>query len=370
MVSVDTIRAYTYINIDINYLQQTKWRKWVCKNNTISYFKKYGALLFWYYPHGVLLIKFSVPKFFYGTNAMPFNLDHAGLLVKLVNQKIKMLFPNIPIKSFEDWICTEIHPFIHYSMANEKDKMIYLDCFKKMQYPRLKKRIFATGMQARNGSYALNIYSKYDEVKSRVTNKSYPASNEDIILLDGLKNVLRFEYQVKKAYLRRRYKNNRTIKDVLTKQFCRNLLLDAIKKVGLVNRFLHKDEVLKKIENEFGKVKACNLIKFIIDLNETPLDFVNAKYPKKTRENYIRELKTKGINPIYLQEKVSRKMDFAILSKQCINFSCQFLYLLLLIITSLIKWYLAYLIAAFIFIKYMTLPSVSNPPSFYLEDGG
>jgi hypothetical protein len=316
----------------------------------------------------MLLIKFSVPKFFYGTNARPFSLNNTDLLIKLVNNKIRILFPNITIKPFEDWICTEIHPFIHYFMANERDKMIYLDCFKKMQYLRLKKHIFTSGIQSRNGSYALNIYSKYDEIKSRVINKSYSASNEDIAILGKLKNVLRFEYQVKKAYLRHRYKNNRTIKDVLTKQFCINLLSDAIKKANLNNHFMYKDEILQKIDNEFGKVKARNLIKFIIDLNELPADFIDAKYPKKTQANYIRALKAKGINPIYLQEKVSRRIDFSTLSEPDIILNYEFLSFLLLKLISLIKQYLNQPVITFI--KYITSSSVFNPPAFYLEDGG
>lgn len=191
-VSVDSLRAYTYAYIDINYLLQNEWRKWVNKkDDTTSYFKKNGHLLFWYFPQGILLIKFSVPKFYYGTNAKPYNLDNADLIIKLIDHKIKILFPNTDISSFQNWICTEIHPFVHYYMDNEKDKITYLECLKKMQYLRLKKHTFSTGIQARNGSYALNIYSKFDEIKSRAINKPSSVSDADFAILSKVKNVLR-----------------------------------------------------------------------------------------------------------------------------------------------------------------------------------
>jgi len=367
-VSVDSLRAYTYAYIDINYLLENEWRKWVNKKDgTTSYFKKNGHLLFWYFPKGILLIKFSVPKFYYGTNAKPYNLDNADLIIKLIDHKIKILFPNTDISSFQNWICTEIHPFVHYYMDNEKDKITYLECLKKMQYLRLKKHTFSTGIQARNGSYALNIYSKFDEIKSRAINKPSSVSDADFAILSKVKNVLRFEYQVKKAYLRRNYKNNRTIKDVLTKQFCENLLWDAIKKANLNNHFLYKNELIQKIENEFGKIKASNLIEFVNDYNEMPKDFIDAKYPQKTQNNYIRILKEKTINPVYLPNKVSEKIDFSNFSEpDKVNF--KFLLIKLLIIINLIKKYLIQQINNDV--KYLTASSVFSPPAFFFEDGG
>ncbi|WP_157834869.1 hypothetical protein [Acetivibrio clariflavus] len=47
MVSVDTIRAYTFAYINKNYLIKNGWRKWVNrKDGTVSYFKKISISYF------------------------------------------------------------------------------------------------------------------------------------------------------------------------------------------------------------------------------------------------------------------------------------------------------------------------------------
>lgn len=368
MVSVDTIRAYTYANININGLVQRGWKKWVNKkDNSISFFKKDGHLLFWCFPAGILLIKFSIPKFFYGTNAKPFNLTDASLVIKLVNYKIKKLLPDIDVDCFENWICTEIHPFVHYYADNEEDKTIYLECLKKTRYPRLKRHNYPTGIQARNGSYALNIYSKVDEIKFRVTNRPHSVSNEDYTIMNNIKYVLRFEYQVKKAYLRYHFRYNRTVKDVLTKQFCENLLLDAVKNANLNSPFLYKSELIERIKSEFGKIKARNLIEFVTDFNERPKDFINIKYPQKTQNNYLGILKKNNINPVYLLDKVSRKIDFTDFNEpDKLNFKISLLKILILI--TFLKKHLNQ--QKNIHIESIIASSLFIPPAFYLEDGG
>ncbi|MBZ4646930.1 MAG: hypothetical protein JG777_2419 [Clostridia bacterium] len=112
-------------------------------------------------------------------------------------------------------------------------------------------------------------------------NKPLSISKEDLSVLNGIKNVIRFEYQVKKRSLKYRFKNNRKVKEVLRKDFCQNILLEVVKSTGLNNPFLYKEEMIDIIKREFSKIKAHNLTEFIIDINEKPQDFINAKYPQK-----------------------------------------------------------------------------------------
>jgi len=112
-------------------------------------------------------------------------------------------------------------------------------------------------------------------------NKPLSISKEDLSVLNGIKNVIRFEYQVKKRSLKYRFKNNRKVKEVLRKDFYQNILLEVVKSTGLNNPFLYKEEMIDIIKREFSKIKAHNLTEFIIDINEKPQDFINAKYPQK-----------------------------------------------------------------------------------------
>ncbi|MBZ4646929.1 MAG: hypothetical protein JG777_2418 [Clostridia bacterium] len=175
MVSVDTIQAFTYTNININYLIQNGWRKWVIrKSGSTCYFKKDGYFVFWYFPSsGILLVKFSIPKFFYRTNAKLFNLDNLNLVIKLLNHRIKTILSNINVDFFDKWICSEVHVFTHFYTNNHKDKTSYLECLKKLHYPRMKKHKYPTAVHARNGSHVLNIYDKYNEIQFRFVNKCF-----------------------------------------------------------------------------------------------------------------------------------------------------------------------------------------------------
>lgn len=368
MVSVDTIRAYTYANININYLIQNGWKKWVSrKDGTSSYFIKDGYLLFWYFPQGILLIKFSIPKFYYGTNAKAFDLDNANLLIKLVNHRIRRLFPLIDIDSFENWTCSEIHPFVHFYVNNPEDKTSYLECLKKLHFPRMEKHKYATGIQARNGSRALNIYDKYNEIQFRAANKPLSISKEDLSVLNDIKNVIRFEYQIKKRLLRYHYKNTREVKDVLKKDFCQNMLIEVIKDSGLNNPFLYKKETIDNTKNEFGKVKAKNLIEFITDLNEKPENFINAKYPQKTISNYLRTLKEKNINPIFLPDEVTARIDFTNFEEP-IKSNPQFSFLKIFLLIAPLK--MCNVSRKNYYIKRVELVSVFTTEAYYHEDGG
>lgn len=368
MVSADTIRAYTYTNININYLIKNGWKKWINrKDGAISYFKKDKNLLFWYFPHGILLIKFSIPKFYYGTNAKEFNLDNANLIIKLVNRRIKKLFPSSSkINSFENWTCNEIHPFVHLYTDNIKDKIAYLECIKKLSYPRLKKHKYPTGIQARNKSRSINIYSKSDEIKFRADNKPSAISVEDSAI-NNIENIIRFEYQLKKYSLKYHFKNNRKVKDVLRKDFCKNILLAVMKNIGLNNSFLYKTETISKIKKEFGKVKARNLIKFITDFNEKSEDYINIKYPKKTQSNYLRILKERNINPVFLQNKVNKQINFTNFEEPSkLNFKFSFLKMFLLI--TILK--LCNVLLKNYYIKPIALTSVFTAEAYFHEDGG
>jgi len=368
MVSVDTIRAYTFAYINKNYLIKNGWRRWVNKKDgTITFFKKDKHLLFWYFPQGILLIKFSIPKFFYGTNAKVFNLDNASLIIKLVNHRIKRLFPSSSgIVPFENWTCSEIHPFTHLYADNVKDKITYLECLKKLYYPRLKKHTYPMGIQARNKSRSITIYSKSDEIKFRADNRPSAISLQDLSI-NNIENVIRFEYQLKKYSLKYQFKNNKKVKDVLRKDFCKSILQAVMKDIGLDNSFLYKQEVISKIKKEFSKVKARNLIEFAIDYNEKPEHFINAKYSKRTQGNYLRILKERNINPVFLPNKVNKKIDFTDFEEQT-KPSLKFTILKIILLSALLRMYNT--THKKYYIKPEALTSIFTAEAYFHEDGG
>ena len=313
------------------------------------------------------MIKFSISKFYYGTNAKVFDLNNASLIIKLVNHRIKRLFPSSSsIVPFENWTCSEIHSFIHLHADNVKDKITYLECLKKLYYPRLKKHTYAMGIQARNKSRSINIYSKSDEIEFRADNKPSSISFQDLSI-NNIENVIRFEYQLKKHSVKYHFKNNRKVKDVLRKDFCQKVLLSVIEDIGLDNSFLYKQEVINRIKKEFSKIKARNLIEFITDFNEKPLDFINSKYPQKTQTNYLRILKGRNINHVFLPNKVSKKIDFTNF-EETTKLNLQFYLLKIFLLIAFLKF--CNIPQKKYYIKPVALTSVFTAEAYYYEDGG
>lgn len=232
---------------------------------------------------------------------------------------------------------------------------------------RMEKHKYAMGIQAKNGSRSINIYSKSDEIKFRDDNRPSTISME-YLSVDGIENVIRFEYQVKKCSLKYYLKNNRKVKDVLKKDFCQSMLLAVMKNAGLDNSFLYKKETISKIKKEFGKVKARNLIEFITDFNEKPEDYINAKYPKKTQSNYLRILKGRNINPVFIPDKVNKKIDFTNfeeLTKSTLQFSLLKIFLLIALLKMCNASRKSY------YIKPVALSSsIFTAEAYYYEDGG
>lgn len=80
--------------------------------------------MFWYYPTGILIVKFSLVKYMNGTNTIPFDFNYSSKAIHLLNNKIKQLLPRISIEPFQNWMCSELHPFVHFRTNNVNDKII------------------------------------------------------------------------------------------------------------------------------------------------------------------------------------------------------------------------------------------------------
>ncbi len=160
---------------------------------------------------------------------------------------------------------------------------------------------------------------------------------------------------------------HRKVKDVLRKDFCQNILLSVIEDIGLDNSFLYKQEIINRIKKEFSKIKARNLIEFVIDFNKKPEDFINAKYPKKTQTNYLRILKEKNINYVFLPNKVSKKIDFTNFEEPTKS-TLQFSLFKILLIIALLKF--CNIPQKKYYIKPVALTSVFTAEAYYYEDGG
>ena len=230
----------------------------------------------------------------------------------------------------------------------------------------MEKHKYTMGVQARNGNRSINIYSKSDEIEFRADNKPSSISFQDLSI-NNIENVIRFEYQLKKHSVKYHFKNNRKVKDVLRKDFCQNILLSVIEDIGLDNSFLYKQEIINRIKKEFSKIKARNLIEFITDFNEKPEDYINAKYPKKTQSNYLRILKGRNINPVFLPDKVNKKIDFTNLEEPTKS-NTQFSLFKIFLLIALLKMCNA--LRKSYYIKPVALSSIFTAEAYFHEDGG
>ena len=99
----------------------------------------------------------------------------------------------------------------------------------------------------------------------------------------------------------------------------------------------------------------------------TPEHFINAKYSKRTQGNYLRILKERNINPVFLPNKVNKKIDFTDFEEQT-KPSLKFTILKIILLSALLRMYNT--THKKYYIKPEALTSIFTAEAYFHEDGG
>lgn len=314
ILSLDTVRAFTKIHLNTyDLVNNNKWKIWKnSKGEIVEFNKTEGNLYFRYLPkYFHLEVKFSAPKIMHGTNAIPFDFNYRDLLIKCLNVFIKLVLPqNVIVDNFEKWTINEFHVFVDYKCPNKTTAKTYQKCISKLKFSRCKNTVYRTGNQAKTKSYNNNIYIKENEIEYRLNKKPKSVNDKEKGLLSHKVRTLRYEVQAKKGLLQYMFGKNRKVKDILNYESCKKIIDTFIVKNNFNNPFMYKDELFAKIDATFSKTKSRNIMKFIEIYNKKGLEEAEKHFKKSTIIAYLRDLKAKNINPIFLLNTVNNKIDF------------------------------------------------------------
>lgn len=306
----DTITAFTISYLDTEKLLSENWRLKINKNDDPEFFIFYNNLYFSYLPRfSYLSVQFSAAKVINGSNILPFVFKDRYTLFQIVNAAISNVLPGIDIDKFESWTVNRLDILVDYQMANESEKYNYINCISKLKYSRYTNTVYETGNQANSRSKNINVYSKQDEIEYKINNeKNY--TEMDVELKEISTYILRTELQLKKHALYYRFKNRRSVSDLLNYNIAKKLFNEFVKNTGLNLLFYKKHDLLYKIKKSFNKRLSKNIIAFVIDYNEISREELLKKYKKSTINNYLNKLKKIGSNAIYITNKVSSVINF------------------------------------------------------------
>lgn len=305
---LDTISIFYNCFIRLDYFSNCKlgWKTIRDKKDgSIKYILYYKNLTILYWPkHRFLQLTTSVTKFLYGDNSkllltndlsifsleLNFILRNKLRLREIIN-KNEIFLPKI-----ENWSVNRLDIVSNFYCFDQNEKSEYINILKQLKFAYCKKQIYSESVHAHNKSRCNNFYDK---------NAQNPSINFE-------HNIIRIEFQFKKQGI------NQLIKkyNISSKKLCHifnsldklnYIFYDSMKNIGLLNIFLSRREMLKKldklyIEKKFGKTKYSNIVDFISNKNKT--------FSETAIYNYRNMLSNLGYSLIVSDQSIKHKLDF------------------------------------------------------------
>ncbi|WP_368244702.1 hypothetical protein [Clostridium tertium] len=295
---MDTIKAITNIYIDYDYFNNNPYFT-RCNNNaslgTFYYASIDNLIIIYSVTRGFLQVSTSVTKFLYGNNHSTFNMEHLSHFYEKVNLIIKFLFKNHSIPKFQYWNLTRLDLAVNYMCSSKSDKTTYIEYLKTLKYSRVSKTNYDTSVHAHNKSICYNFYDKNEE-----------ARKHNIPIND---NILRVEFQFKNPYLYRKFKDIKTVDNILCNPtLLNNLYSEKLSSLGLTIK-PQTTAALNNTLNTLNKSKkitallATNIKAF---LNKT----LNEPISSATIYRYKNILKTHNLNINTINCSIDKYIDF------------------------------------------------------------
>lgn len=296
---MDTISANTHFYKEISFFKNSNLWNGPYKNNNVGLFFicSVDALHMTYFVElNLLKLTTSITKFLYGNNTKVFNYNDLESFYNKLNILIRFALKDSTIAKVETWNCSRLDLACNFVCKNKEDKNTYLSAIKNSRFSRCKKDDYATSVHAHNKSTTYNIYDKNEEE----SNKGLSTTNKDL---------LRLEIQLKNSKLYRLFKSKKTVSEILENaEYLEELYLKELTKLGLNIIPTPLETTLNKIDNLINS----NLIKEGIGnkLKIYILSDDKSTFSDSTTYRYNKILKNNNINPNYLQNKVSTRLDF------------------------------------------------------------
>ncbi|MDB1946390.1 hypothetical protein PMY35_01035 [Clostridium tertium] len=293
-----------FIPVDFFCNSKFNWKKKKSKKHKLIKSLSFNNCYFQYFPkYRILKLTFSATKLLYGNNLQDFDFKDMNLLYNILMNTTKNVF-NSNITDIKEWNITRLDLVTNICFKTNKDKKIFIELIKKLNYSRCKKDLHQSSTHAHNKSITFNFYDK---------NKQIENSKDKLIYGDNIPNTLRLEIQFKNNSIYRFCKKHSLDKNKTFGYFMgspsllNKMYKDALRKIGLDKSFLTTKEMsklLKKLykNKEISKRTFNNMYNYFINKS------INIS--KNTLLNYKKILSNYNCSHILLDRKVNKKINF------------------------------------------------------------
>jgi len=315
--NIDTIRcsAPSECLVDDSTLFSLGWRETYNKGvfQDCIFINLHGINLQYYPKIRYLCATMSAPKIMTGSNTGLFDFTQTDLFFLIINTIIANVLNNCFVyPPLNEWKFTRYDVNVDIPFIDPNNKKIYLEYFSKYDVSsfQFKKTNYKTGTQLGNKSLAELFYGKEEQIEDLNPNKVTDADR--LFLNDDSKTHLRTEFQLKSTTVHNRFKKNRTMENLLTREVASETYDDYVKKFKLDLKILTKTELFEFIDSDgdFGKVKSERMKKYFQDLNELTSDEFNILYSNGKYKHYKNELQAKNVSIYYFSQKPTEIVDF------------------------------------------------------------
>jgi len=239
-----------------------------------------------------VLVELSLPKYLFGTNVVLLSFDEIQKALALLYSDFVQFFGDFT--PLNRWEVVRADFCYAWKLDTLDDTIKVLEVLRRYKNGRQKKTDYQTSIHSVGQWYSLKFYIKGYEFKLHDYNHLcdsgfYELSN---FLRDYSKTVLRFEVTLRRnALLYYKEKKHIYIRD-LTKRFMYSILRKYFKRFtkGMNNQFLNVTQIMLKLHEAYGKVKASHLLSFFLlqhaSDNLTFSNYCASRSPRTLRRMY------------------------------------------------------------------------------------
>ncbi|MEX0085189.1 hypothetical protein AB2T90_22455 [Clostridium butyricum] len=294
MDTIVLVLPYVYIPKDYFFNCKFSWKYFIQKESegfSLAYKKLHLQYISSY---SCLILTTSVTKFLYCENFKILNINDLDKLCFNINKILKQIFNSLShfidsnLTNIKEWILNRFDLVANFTCTNDNVKETYLQLFKEIDYPYLKKKSFYRGIQARNKSISLNLYDKNLEVNNKNNLSKENILNEE---------TLRLEIQIKKRginhLISKSFIKGNKFKDLIENPYNLNSIYKYyLKKFTIPKKFLSKKQLnrflLKLLKDKkISKTQYKNMVLVFIERTKSVCKNTLRKYKKILNEyNY------------------------------------------------------------------------------------
>lgn len=294
--------------------------------NTVVFWGKGSApmKLFASSENNVLMIEFSLPKYFYGHNVYLFYPSDLKKILLEIKEKLEKHFA-IFVPPIQDWVVQRIDLCYNYKFPSQPIAEQILSSLESYDYPRKKKVIHPVeGIQYLGSSFNVKFYLKQNEILNNDLKKSHINASQKEFLTKLSEGVIRFEITMFKHKLKSLFNRETHYHDWTDNQYLEGEINNHLRNILGKSQcqILDEWEVWNRLQKTYSPKKSLELFQYVMAsrTNKTARQILNANYHPSTISRKKVELAQANVGILYKKGTYNQlKYDLLVPNKLVTN---------------------------------------------------